>query len=138
MNRADAVARVTLLGATASRPALTAEEVGQVVDRHRIADADGRYPDAEGWVETYDVNAATAECFRIKAGRVAGDFNFSADDASFSKGDVLAHLLEMEAKYAAMAGSPDGVTPSSSGTIQVAGTNGPFDPIDRIDRTLIP
>lgn len=139
MNKADAVARVTLLGAAASRPALTQDEVEAIVGRHAMADGNHYEPGHTSWVETYDVNAATAEVFRIKAGRVAGDFNFSADDASFSKGDVLAHLLEMETKYAQMAGSADGVTPSNGlGTIQVTGTNGPFDVVDKIAREVIP
>lgn len=38
----------------------------------------------------------------MKSAKVAGDYSFSADDASYSKGDVLANCLEMEARYAAM------------------------------------
>lgn len=138
MNRQDAVARVTLLGAAASRPALTAAEVEAAVDNHRMVDAAGLSPAAATWDPTYDVNGAIAEVFRIKAARVAGDFNFSADDASFSKGDVLAHLLEMEAKYASMAGGPTGTGTANAGTIQVTGTNGPVDMLDRIQDRIIP
>ena len=42
------------------------------------------------------------DVFEALAAKVAGDFNFSADGASYGKGDVLAKCLEMEAKYAAL------------------------------------
>lgn len=119
MNRVDSIARVSSLGAVDRRPTLTAPEVGAVVDAHPITDSAGRGSGTTDWDPTYDVNAATAEVWRIKAGRVAGDYSFTADDASFSKGDVLAHCLEMEAKYAAMAGSPSGVGVSNAGTLLV-------------------
>lgn len=133
MNRLDAVARVTLLGATASRPALTSSEVGDIVDSHPITDAAGVGSAGTGWDPTYDVNAATAEVWRVKAGRVAGDYNFTADDATFSKGDVLAHCLEMEAKYAAMAGSPTGVGTSNAGTITTGSSVFGYQPATYID-----
>ena len=137
MDRAASIARVTLLGATGVRPALTPADVASIVDSHAIADSAGLAPAAPGWAETYDVNAAVAEVFRTKAAQVAADFNFSADDASFSKGDVLAHLLEMEAKYAAMAGSSTGTGTSGAGTIEVSGTNGPRT-IDYLADRLVP
>lgn len=45
-----------------------------------------------------------AELWGLKAGKVAGDFTFSADDASYDKGEVMAKCLEMEAHYAAKLG----------------------------------
>lgn len=136
MNRTDALARVTLLGATASRPALTAEEVSGILDQYAIPDANGNAPQATSWVETYDVHAAVAECFRVKAGRVAGDFSFSADDTSVSKGDVLAHLLDMEAKYAAMAGSASGVGTGGASTLNTGKDHGLT--IDELADRLVP
>lgn len=138
MNRAETIDRVTLLGAVGSRPVLDPTKVATIVDAHRIIDANGVAPGLDGWAETYDVNAAVAEVYRVKAGLVSGDFNFAADDAQFSKGDVLANLLEMEAFYSARAGSGSGQGSSGLGTIQVTGTNGPYDPLDRIARTVIP
>jgi hypothetical protein len=99
------VARATLvsyLGGTSARPALDEAEIDALLSRFRIADSAGLRPDDAGWSPTYALNAAAAEGWRIKGARVAGDFNFSADNASFSKGDVLAHCLDMEAKFASL------------------------------------
>lgn len=103
MNRQEAIAEVTLLGDTDAKPALNATQVGTVVDQHALHDTAGVAPAADGWVPTYDVHGAVAKVWRIKAGRVAGAFDFTADDASFSKGDLLAHMSSMEARYAALA-----------------------------------
>lgn len=139
--RDDAVARVKLLGATAAKPAVSDGTVGLAVDAYGLVDAAGVPPNLIGWSPTYDVNAAVAEVYRIKAGLVSSDFNFTADDASFSKGDVLANLLSMEAKYAAMAVTANNgmTTGNSSGTIQVGGTNYPYTAsLDQIAAQVIP
>lgn len=86
--------------AATSRPVLSPATLERILDQWACADAEGRVPSDSGWVGTWDLNAAAAEGWRIKGGKVAGDFNFSADGASYSKADVLAHCLEMETKYA--------------------------------------
>lgn len=101
----DREVALTLLGekvAATSRPVLSETALGALLDAYPVADATGRRPVDEGWVGTWDLNAAAAEGWRMKAGKVAGDFNFSADGASYSKADVLAHCLEMETKYASL------------------------------------
>lgn len=100
-----ATARATLvsyLGGASARPALEDAEIDALLSRFRLRDRSGVLPDTAGWEGTYALNAAAAEGWRIKGARVAGDFNFSADGASYSKGEVLAHCLDMEAKFAAM------------------------------------
>ena len=101
----DREVALTLLSdkvAATSRPVLEPASVSALLDAYQSADADGRAPTDDGWVGTWDLNAAAAEGWRMKAGKVAGDFNFSADNASYSKADVLAHCLEMETKYASL------------------------------------
>lgn len=93
---------VSYLGGASGRPTLEAVEIDALLERFRVADQYGTRPADAGWEPSYALNAAAAEGWRIKGARVAGDFSFSADDASYSKGDVMAHCLEMEAKYAAM------------------------------------
>lgn len=100
---AAVVDRVKILTAATSRPVLTDAEVKASIQSHPRVDADGFLADAEDWTQTWDIYAAVAELWGVKAGKVAGDFNFSADDASYSKGAVMANCLAMEAKYAAMA-----------------------------------
>lgn len=84
------------------RPVLAEAVLDGLVQRFKIMDSDGLRPTDEGWTPSYALNAAAAEGWRMKAGMVAADFNFSADDASYSKGDVMAKMLEMEQHFAAL------------------------------------
>jgi len=140
VDRTTARARVVLLGATGQRPALTPEQVDTILDGHRIVDADGHLPGADLYVDTFDWAGATAEVWSVKAAMVAGDYNFSADNLRVDKGTVLANMLAMEAKYAALALTPvdSGGISRAAGTIQVAGTNGPFTVLDEVARKVIP
>lgn len=126
----DREVALTLLGekvASTSRPVLSAAVVEALLDAYPMEDTDGRAPGDVDWVGTWDMNAAAAEGWRMKAGKVAGDFNFSADNASYSKADVLAHCLEMETKYASL----------SHGTMQTARYRATRLP-DGWDGTLVP
>lgn len=85
-----------------SRPELGQDTLERLVRRFKLEDRDGRRPDDDGWLGAYALNAAAAEGWRMKGSKVAADFNFSADGASFSKGDVMAKCLEMEQHYASL------------------------------------
>lgn len=100
MDREVALGILTDRVAAASRPVLSAETLNRVLDQWRTPDAEGRPASDDAWDPSFDLNAAAAEGWRLKAAAVAGDFSFSADGASYSKADVLAHCLEMETKYA--------------------------------------
>lgn len=100
---AGVVARVKVLAAASSRPALTDDEVTGAIKAHPRVDVDGIQADQDDWDPTWDIYATVAELWGLKAGKVAGDFNFSADDARYDKGSVMAQCLEMESRYAAKA-----------------------------------
>lgn len=119
MSLEAALERVTRLGGADARPVVDPQTVQAIVVSFPIADAEGREPGDASWEPTYDTNAATAEVWSTKAARVAGDFTFTADDATYNKGDVLAQCLAMEAKYAAMAGGPTGRGRGNAGTVAV-------------------
>lgn len=129
MNREGAVSLLSDMCAATSRPTLDPARLADLVDRYAMADRYGVFPtDTDNWEPTWNLNAAAAEGWRLKAAKVAGDFNFSADGASYSKADVLAHCLDMEAKFASL----------SHGTLQTAAH---FDALrlpDGWDGNLIP
>lgn len=112
------VTRVKSLTAWDQRPAVTEPEVIAALQQFPKVDRDGLTPEDGDWTQTWDIYAAVAEVWRIKAGKVAGDFNFSADNGRYDKGEVLAHCLAMEAKYAAMA---MGSTPTTAVRDDLAG-----------------
>lgn len=51
------------------------------------------------WAPTWDLNAAAAEAWRIKAGRAAGRFNFTTDGQTFSRAQVAAGCRAQERSF---------------------------------------
>lgn len=92
MERDAARDRLERMVAKDSAPALSDQDIEKLLDDARRPDLYGRGPDDANWVGTYDLNAAAAAGFRMKAAKVAGDFDFSADGASFDKGKVAKQL----------------------------------------------
>jgi hypothetical protein len=101
MDRAVALARLGRMVASDQRPALSAEDLGALLDEFQTVDSDGRRPTDDGWTGAWNLNAAAAEGWRRKAGKVAGDFTFGADGANYNKGEVLAQIERMVVMYAA-------------------------------------
>lgn len=102
------------------------------LDAAGLSDTEGRAPGDDGWDGPWDVNLVIAEVYAAKAAAVSGAFNFSADGASYNKGDLLARFLDLEARYRGMAGGGGGI-----GTIQVSGTN-TARTLDAIAQSVIP
>ena len=99
--RDDALDKLGRMVSATEAPVLSREDLGDLLDEARIPDELGRRPGTDGYVERFDLNRAAMEGWRRKAGRVAGNFTFSADNASYNKGEVLAHMEAMVAQYAA-------------------------------------
>jgi len=95
-------ALVSRLGGPDARPALSDVEIDALMAQYAIMDLYERRPTDPAWQPTYALNAAAAEGWRQKAARVAADFNFGANGATYSKGEVMAKCLEMEAHYASL------------------------------------
>lgn len=78
MTAAEAKARLERMCAAASDPILEDEDLDELLRGARRRDADGVSPSESGWTPTWDLNAAAAEGWRWKAGRVTS--TYSADD----------------------------------------------------------
>jgi hypothetical protein len=88
----DAVTMVTEYSAASEFPEVSQAAVEQIVHRCARIDADGYLPSAAEWTETYDVYAATATVFEVKAARVANRFDFSTDGQQLSRSQMVAQL----------------------------------------------
>lgn len=108
----DARRRLAMMVAADSEPTLAADEVADLLQLVKRADVYGLLPADTGWIPTYDLNAAAAEGWRRKAGKVSGSNDFSVDGDSYSDSQQHAMCLEMARSYAA----------KSSGTISLAPT----------------
>ena len=103
--------RLRRMTAAAESPALTDQEITDLLTLWARPDSAGRLPGDTGWVPTYDLNGAAAEGWRWKAGKVAGNFNFAADGQTVSKAELIEHCLRMERRYTG------GVTVLSEGAV---------------------
>ena len=95
MTGAEARARIEDETAWNSAPALTTAEVDRLLSRARATDANGVEPGGSGYVATYttsSVNAAIAMGFRMKAAKVAGQFDVKAGDVEAKRSQQAAIL----------------------------------------------
>lgn len=63
--------RLKKLTAWTTEPQLTDGEIDELLEQNSIADGEGLSPENESWEPTYDLNAAAAAGWLIKAGRAA-------------------------------------------------------------------
>lgn len=71
------------------------------IERYPLLDADGYDSTDADWVATYDLNSAAAEVWQEKAAALTGNFDFSADGASFSRSQAHAQAAKQARYYAA-------------------------------------
>lgn len=129
--RDAAILRVSAKADPTGAPVVDPSIVEAFLDAAALTDDQGRRPDDGGWDGPWDENLAIAEVWGTKASKVASWFNFSADGASYNKGDLLAKFQSLEAEYRGRSGSGSGL-----GTTRVAGTN--VNTLDTIALGLIP
>ena len=67
----DYLAKLKLMTAWDTEPALTEDELEQALAAAALEDANGLAPLHEEWTPTYDLNAAAAKAWLIKAARAA-------------------------------------------------------------------
>lgn len=95
MDRTAALVRLRIDVAADSRPVLSQAVLDTILDDARVIDPNGRRPTDPAYVPTWNLAYAARRGWEAKAALVAGDFTFSADGASYSKGDVLANIERM-------------------------------------------
>jgi hypothetical protein len=81
-------------------PELSSEDIDLLLSLARRPDEDGKVCTEEGWVETFDLDAAAAEGWRIKAGRASSRFSFAEDGQHFDRAQVFAHCVAQAEQYA--------------------------------------
>lgn len=99
MNETEARRRVERLCCADREPTLDPSDVDDLLAAARRPDRDGVLPGADGWVGTWDLNAAAAEGWALKAGRAAADFDYSDDAGSYSRQQVFEMCKRQETTY---------------------------------------
>lgn len=98
-------ARLARMVAAEDFPALADEDLDELLLRAGRPDAAGLRPSDAGWVPTWDLDAAAADGWTIKAGRAASGFNFAEDGQRFDRSQVHAQCMLMARHYRRGAGS---------------------------------
>jgi hypothetical protein len=91
----DAVTMVTEYSSAGEFPEISQAAVEQIVHRCARIDHEGRLPTDPMWDDTFDVYAATATVFEVKAARVANRFDFSTDGQQLNRSQMAAHFMAM-------------------------------------------
>lgn len=99
MDAATARSYIERYTAWNSSPALTVEEVDDLVTASQRPDVDGREPADVDWIETYDVRAGAAMGWEWKLAKVMGNFDFTNDGSSYQKSQVVANIEKMIAHF---------------------------------------
>ena len=96
---ASTLARVRLMVHEPTDSTYSDAAIEERVIEHPLPDSAGVVPGGEGWVPTYDLYLAAADIWNEKAATLAGQFNFSADGASFQVNQAYANALQMVNHY---------------------------------------
>lgn len=80
-----------------TEPALSDAEIDELLLQSEVADAEGNAPESAAWIPTYDLNAAAASGWTLKAGRAASTTE-TAPDGVYVTAKVFDNCLRM-AKY---------------------------------------
>jgi hypothetical protein len=83
MTLADAITRLRFATSAATDPAVSDEELEDVLGWTALADSDGRSPEDAEWERTHDFLLAEAMVYERKAALLANQVTFSADGSRF-------------------------------------------------------
>lgn len=96
---ATAIGKVRIDGSADTFPEIDDVMLEVIVANAARPDADGTLPSEDGWTPTFDLNAATADVWDVKAGRVANRFDIVTDHQSLNRSQMVAHFRSMAALY---------------------------------------
>jgi hypothetical protein len=99
LDSATAWVRLQEMTAADSEPLLSEAELWSLFEQARRADQWGVAPDDASWEPTYDLNAAACRGWEMKAGKVAGEFQFETDGQVFMRHQKHRMCLEMADRY---------------------------------------
>ena len=82
-------------------PALTEDELEDLLTDASIPDGDGVEPEGEGWEPTYDMNRAASEAWLIKAARAAALVEVDPPESGIVTSKIFDNCRAMARLYSA-------------------------------------
>jgi hypothetical protein len=83
-------------------PILDVETIDELLARSLVRDSAARWPGEVGYEDTHDLNRAAARGWRMKAARVAGDYDLDVDGKGLKRSEMVASFLTMAKAYASL------------------------------------
>ena len=93
--------KLKLITAWTDDPALTEDELEELLTDSATQDAEGNAPESEGWSPTYDINLAAREAWLIKAARAAALVEVDPPESGIVTSKVFDNCRRMARLYAA-------------------------------------
>lgn len=96
----SALDELKLITAWDAVPTLTEAELNSALAKAALPDAAGLLPSALGWSATYDINAAAAEVWLVKAARASPTFEADPPGSGIFTSKVFDNCRKMARIYA--------------------------------------
>lgn len=91
--------KLKLMTAWDTEPTLSETELGELLAAESLSDAAGLSPEDESWVPTYDLNAAAAAGWLIKAGKASAMVEVDPPGSGIYTSQVFANCMQMRRRY---------------------------------------
>lgn len=99
ISRDDAITRIGILTQPDEFPEVASALVDALVDDAIRPDSEGRPTDDPDYVSTFDLNAAAASVFEVKAAFVANRYDTTTDGQDLSRSQLMAQFRSMASMY---------------------------------------
>jgi hypothetical protein len=93
------IEKLKLMSAWDTEPAVSEDDLEAVLNDHAVPDANGTLPASEGWIPTYDQNAAAAKVWLIKAARAAALTEVDPPGSGIVTSKVFENCMRMARYY---------------------------------------
>lgn len=85
-------------------PILDADTITSLLERSLAVDKNGRYPGMTDYETTYDLHAAAARGWRMKASIVAASYDLNVDGKGLTRSQMIDQFLRMAREHARQRG----------------------------------
>ena len=100
MTEAEAEAALARLIDAETDPALTDEDMEDLLLKAARPDINGRTRQDANWSPTWDLDSAAADGWLRKASKAVSRFSFAEDGQRFERAQIYAHCIRMQEMYA--------------------------------------
>lgn len=101
--------KLKLMSAWDTEPAVSEDDLEMVLGLHALTDINGMTPDSEEWIPTYDLIAAAAEVWIVKAARAAALVEVDPPGSGILTSKVFENCMAMARNYRSKRASTAGL-----------------------------